>query len=116
MKVFIHRSEMAQNNPQVLASYPDDSEVADSAHGTGVMVFTVSADALTQKEVGGMRVQALAGDWRQRSEQANVLTMRERVNMLHELLQLVIKHGADTKQWPAPDRERHVVILKRWAP
>ena len=115
MKVFVSSGEMAKNNPRILAFYPDDSDVGNDAHGTGVQVFTVSPDSIGRDTSDPtMSVSILVGDWRQRTERAKMFSLRDRVNLTYELLRLIMKNGPDVTTWPSLDRDREIAIQRRW--
>ena len=91
---------MAKNNPQILAATRMTVTSPDIAHGTGVLVFTVSADALVRMEVGGSHVQVLAAIGVSAADRAKMFAPRDRLKSLHELIRLIIKNGSDVTHGP----------------
>ena len=123
MKVFVRAADLPGEKPMVIASYADDVDIADDAHGQDVNVLTLPAHAIVQDERLGSLT--LAENWRERAGGLPVrveakrrieeaFTISDQLNALHEVIDLVVKHGTDATQWPTEARQRKAELDERW--
>lgn len=117
MRVFIRTDELTNDKPTLIAFYPDDSSVADDAHGEGMTVLTLPREVIqnSQGMKGGMP--HLAADWRKRAGSVPIeaeamrrieesFPLAEQVKSMHDVIDIITKHGADMSKWPADVRQR----------
>lgn len=135
MKVFIRSSELGGKAPDVLAFYPDDSEVPADAHGPDATMLVVPKHVLRQSVEDRGELSAadarppplpkLADDWRETSAQSvveaeakrrteEVFTSSEQAQSLHELLVLILRHGTEISRWPPDAKKRKAEIDDLW--
>lgn len=123
MKVFIRSEHLADEAPIVVGCYPDESLVKDEAHGEGVTVLTLPDDlVISDADKGGLLT--LIKDWRQRAGALPVkaeakrrivqaFTVSDQLNALHEIVDLITKHGSDVSAWPAGAQQRKAEFDER---
>ena len=126
MKVFIKTSEVGESTPRVVATYSDDSDVADDAHGAGITVLTLPASVLrytkrpmllpgkqpfTNRSFGA-QMPTLAADWRERAGAmpveaeakhriAAAFPPDEQTSALIDVINAIISYGTDVSKWPS---------------
>ena len=126
MKVFIKTSELSQHSPNVIASYPDNSDVAANAHGDGVIVVTVPQNLIQSVTDSNFqsRVKLVEG-WRERAGKTIMVAEAERralevfprdqqVRAINELVFSVLRHGPDPEKWPNEAKQRYIKIDQLW--
>jgi hypothetical protein len=125
MKVFIRTSELSGSEPPtVIAFYDDNADIAPDAHGPGTTVLTLPGKVL-DRDPEYRRPPRLARDWRDRAgslpveAEANrrvedVLPAADQAATLHELVDLIIKHGTDVSKWPTDAKNRKAEIDEAW--
>jgi hypothetical protein len=119
MKVFVRANELsADGEPTVIASYDDNTDVPNDAHGEDVTVLTVSPKALKARspnasyEVPAFR---LVKNWRDHAgSKSTHIDANERIAAVREMLELVIKHGTDLMIWPADAKARKAELDRHW--
>jgi hypothetical protein len=127
MKVFVRTSNLAEEKPIVIAFYPDTSNVKDDAHGDGVTVLSLPMSALVTPDPRnkGVNLYTLSSDWRQTSGSLSVkgeakrrieqvFSISDQLNALHEIIDIVVKHGADASRWPGSVRDRKIELDEKW--
>jgi hypothetical protein len=133
MKVFIRTSDLGEKSPRLIAFYRDESAVPDDAHGEGMTVLTLPANAMIAErlyadappEAGEPIIMRLADDWRQRvgptvleaqaTQRINeAFSPAEQISALRETVDLVIKHGPDASSWPTSAKQRKAEIDEKW--
>jgi hypothetical protein len=116
-KVFIRTNDLSNERPIIVASYPDDATVADDAHGQGMTVLTVPSQVLGGPSKESLGMASLAAGWREQAGDMPVkaeakrriesgFSISDQLNMLHEIVDAITKHGADMTKWPADVRQR----------
>ena len=122
MKVFIRTSELSAKKPNVVAFYPDSTDIGDDAHGDGMTVLILPQAVVTADRLGMI---FLDESWRERAGSLPVdaeakrrideaFTVSEQVEALRDLVQFLIEHGADVSNWPADAKERKALLDERW--
>ena len=118
MKVFIRAGTMAEDHPQVIATYGDDIEIADDAHGPGVHVlYNVPQDALEHlpgNDDPSMPnpIPTLRKNWREFSKKT--WTRDQKLHAVFEVLTMVISYGSDKSKWPPEKRDRLLEISRHF--
>jgi hypothetical protein len=126
MKVFIRSSSLNSARPEVMAYYDDTTEVPDGAHGEGMTIMNVPANAFARERQDINKgianpMPKLIDNWREFAKdtiltgEANrrineVLPPEQEAAASHELLALVLQHGTDVSQWPADAKTRKAEI------
>jgi len=122
MKVFIRSDEIASEKPIVIGMYPDDSNIADDAHGSGISVVSVP-DGLVERTRG--EPLRLAANWRERVGSSPVaaeakrriedaFSLADQVQSLHDLIEAIVSHGPDMSKWPADVRQHKQALDEKW--
>jgi len=117
MKVFVRTGDLSTDEPVVIATYSDESHVADSAHGDGMSVLTLPPDAVAMHD--GMP--HLRKDWRDRAGPMPVAAEAKRrverefpvdkqIDALRELIALILANGTESAKWPEGIRARMAEI------
>jgi hypothetical protein len=127
MKVFIRTSDIANEKPILIASYPDESDIKDNAHGEGMIVLTVPREVIQSPTHGaaGNGMPYLAKDWRERAGTVPVAAEAKRriedafpisdqLRSLHEMIDAMTKYGAQEAAWPPEIRQRKAAFDERW--
>jgi hypothetical protein len=126
MKVFIRTNDLNSETPVVIACYDDEKSVSDDAHGAGMTVLTLPRELVESPKLevnGGMPY--LAKNWRERAGAMPVkaeaqrrineaFSISEQLIALHDMIDAVIKYGADSSKWPEDVRHRKVLMDERW--
>jgi len=116
-KVFIRTNDLANERPIIVASYADNTEIADDAHGQGMTVMTLPAFLLGGPSKESLGMSSLVTGWRDKAGAIPVkaeakrrierdFSVADQLNILHELVDAILKHGADMSKWPADVRQR----------
>lgn len=125
MKVFVRKSDLAAGDkPVAIAFYPDNSDIADDAHGEGVTVLTLPMHALVQPNPASGGLYHLADDWRERAGSLPVeaeakrrieetFGAQEQLNALREIVENIVKHGS-ISNWPEEARTRKAEFDEKW--
>jgi hypothetical protein len=127
MKVFVPTSQLGEVKPKILGVYPDNSSIADDAHGEGVTVLTVPGSAIVydmpfgipgkplgpegfRQKIKGNRPM-LAADWRQKAGAmpveaeakrriAEAFPLDEQILSLLNIIDTIVTNGTDVSKWP----------------
>jgi hypothetical protein len=127
MKVFVRAGELAGEKPTVVACYSDESEVSDKLHGDGMTVLTVPSGVIVTEPLpgGGMSLPRLASNWRERVGSVPVaaeaqrrisdaFSVSDQLSSLHDMIDSVMKYGADETRWPQDARQRKAAFDEKW--
>jgi hypothetical protein len=126
MKVFIRTNDLNEETPIVVACYDDEKAVPDDAHGAGMTVLTLPRELIESPRIelnGGMPF--LAKNWRERAGTMPVeaearrriddaFPVSEQLSALHDMLDAIMRHGADVSKWPEDVRHRKALFDQRW--
>lgn len=116
-KVFVRTNDLSNERPIIVASYPDDTTIADDAHGEGMTVLTVPSQVLGGPSKESLGMSSLVAGWREHAGDMPVkaearrriekaFSVSDQLNMLHDMVDAITKHGSDMSKWPADVRQR----------
>jgi hypothetical protein len=111
-KIFIRTSDLTDERPIIVASYKDDTMIADDAHGEGMTVMTVPDQLLGGPSPNSLGMASLVAGWRERAGTIPVkaeakrrieksFSISDQLNVLHDMVDTILKYGVDTSKWPA---------------
>jgi hypothetical protein len=123
MKIFIRTSSLGEKAPHILASYPADSPITADSHGPEMTMLEVPN--LGFSKAPNETFPRLPEDWRERLSESilemeakkrinDVLSPLEQMTTLHELINLIMRHGTDVSQWPDNAKTRKAEIDDAW--
>lgn len=116
-KVFIRTNDLGNERPIIFASYKDDSLIPDNAHGEGMTVLTLPDGLLGAVSQEALGMASLVKGWREKAGDIPVKSEAKRrieqgfstadqLNALHDLIDAMLKYGADISRWPADVQQR----------
>jgi hypothetical protein len=119
-KVFIKSDQLTHERPIIVASYADDTVIADDAHGPGLTVMTVPNSVLGGPAPESLGMSSLIPGWREKVGSLPVkaearrriersFSISDQLNVLHDMVDAITRHGADPNKWPADVRQRKQV-------
>lgn len=114
MKVFVRSNELGGDEPPtVMAWYADETEVPSNAHQGMTMLTVPNTAIMSEPRADGspLSQQRLTGDWR---EQAKNFKPNAALATVREVVQYMLDHGSDTKQWPPNAKQRLEAIKRTW--
>jgi hypothetical protein len=125
MKVFIRASELMAERPLVVAHYSDETLIRDDAHGEGLIVLTLPQDVITGPSKTSHGFSSLAAGWRERAGSMPVdaeakrrieetFPIADQIESMRDVIDSVLKHGADTSKWPADVKQRKAGYDEKW--
>jgi hypothetical protein len=136
MKVFVRTSSLGGGKaPEVIAYYPDDSEVAADAHGSEMTMLVVpkhvlktaadKSDDMMSPLSSMPTMPKLADDWRETAASVilqaeakrrteDVFPVSEQMSSLRDLLRFTLQYGTDTSKWPTEAKNRKAEIDSLW--
>jgi len=119
-KIYIRNSDLTLERPIIVASYSDDTVIADDAHGEGMTVLTVPNQLLGGPSPGSLGMASLVTGWRERAGQMPVkaeakrrieagFSVSDQLNALYDLVNAILQYGTDIHKWPADVTQRKLV-------
>jgi hypothetical protein len=116
-KVFIRSSDLTRERPIVVASYNDDVDIPDNAHGEGMSVLILPSYLLAGPSTESLGMSSLAKGWRARAGEIPIKAEAQRriekgfpvldqLTLVHEMIDAITKYGTDLSKWPADVRQR----------
>ena len=122
MKIFIRKASLNSPRPEVIAFYDDNTEIPEGAHGEGMMIMNVPANAFVRDRQDASKGQPdpmpkLIDGWRDSAKEMivngeadrrikEVLPPDREISALHEMLSLIMQHGTDVSKWSQDAQKR----------
>lgn len=125
MKIFIRSGDVTADNIMVMASYSDNTDIADDAHGSGYSVMYVPDNAIERRQLPGQpEAMYLKSNWR---ESADAIMNGESTRRIAEIFpddsqraalaetnSNMMAYGLNIADWPADARTRKGMFDAGW--
>jgi hypothetical protein len=125
MQVIVRRADLGEQQPNVLAFFPDSTDIRSTqSYGDGITIMTVPDNAVLPAPPGLPGGHVLAANWRSfpnvvvnaeanRRVQISFPDYMQR-NANQDQTKSITSHGADTSQWPQDALDRKASADAGW--